>query len=428
MSPSVFTQPDLAVDASNSQLPTRRQFLTSTLAAAVLSVGPFSRGWGQSSPLRIGLSGPYSGGSAPMGESMRNGVRLAVNELNYIGGVLGRPLELVERDDQANPQVGAAIAEDLVLKDKVVATIGIVNTGVGMASIDTYQKHKIPLLVAVSTGPALTKKYAPAADQPNAPDNYIFRLSPTLTLEAQIIMEDMAKRGFQQVALLADATAYGDAGVKAVGDAANAKGVALSSIERFKVGDTDMTEQLRRARATKAQALILWGIGPELAAIARGVQQLGWKVLLVGGWTLSMANFIDGAGSAGEGALMTQTFIQEGGVSSKNSFLLAYASTFKTGRIASPMSAAQGYDAMLLLAAALWQAGSTEGKAIVQALENLQKRVPGAITVYEKPFTRLDHDAVTPNMLVMGQVKQGRVVYAYSEDARRGLLQRKKQG
>ena len=210
-------------------------------------------------------------------------------------------------------------------------------------------------------------------------------------------------------------------------DAATAKGITLSSIERFKIGDADMSEQLKRARGVKAQALIVWGIGPELAAIAKGIQQLGWKVPLLGAWTLSMSNFIDGAGSAGEGALMTQTFIQEGGVSTKNSFLLAYASMFKTGRLASPMSAAQGYDGMLILAAALWQAGSTDGKAVKDAMENLKQRVSGAITVYEKPFSAADHDAITPNMLLMGQVKQGRVVYAYSEDARRGLLQRKKQ-
>ena len=377
----------------------------------------------QDKPIRIGLSGPFTGGSAPMGESMRNGVRLAVNELNYVGGVLGRPIELVERDDQANPEVGAKIADELINKEKVVAAIGIVNTGVGMASIDAYQKAKVPLMVAVSTGPALTKKFA----QPAAAENYIFRVSPTLTLEAQIIVEDIAKRGLTSFALLADATAFGDAGVKAVADAATAKGITLSSIERFKIGDADMSEQLKRARGVKAQALIVWGIGPELAAIAKGIQQLGWKVPLLGAWTLSMSNFIDGAGSAGEGALMTQTFIQEGGVSTKNSFLLAYASMFKTGRLASPMSAAQGYDGMLILAAALWQAGSTDGKAVKDAMENLKQRVSGAITVYEKPFSAADHDAITPNMLLMGQVKQGRVVYAYSEDARRGLLQRKKQ-
>jgi len=78
-----------------------------------------------------------------MGESMRNGVRLAVDEINSIGGIHGRPIEVIERDDQANNELGARIADELT-QMKVTATIGIVNTGVGLASIDHYQKSKIP--------------------------------------------------------------------------------------------------------------------------------------------------------------------------------------------------------------------------------------------------------------------------------------------
>ncbi|MDP4835553.1 MAG: ABC transporter substrate-binding protein, partial [Burkholderiales bacterium] len=128
-------------------------------------------------PIRIGLSGPFTGGSAPMGESMRNGVRLAVDEINSIGGIHGRLIEVIERDDEANNELGARIADELT-RMKVTATIGIVNTGVGLASIDYYQKSKIPLMVAVSTGPPLTRKFAPPASN----GNFIFRVAPTLDL------------------------------------------------------------------------------------------------------------------------------------------------------------------------------------------------------------------------------------------------------
>ena len=121
--------------------------------------------------IKIGLSGPFTGGSSPMGESMRTGVRLAVEEINGIGGIHGKTIELIERDDQANNETGARIAEELT-RLKVVATIGVVNTGVGLASIDYYQKAKIPLMIAVSTGTVLTRKFAP----PAAPENYIFRV------------------------------------------------------------------------------------------------------------------------------------------------------------------------------------------------------------------------------------------------------------
>lgn len=358
-----------------------------------------------------------------MGDSMRNGVRLAVEELNFVGGVLGRKIELIERDDKADPDTGRKIAEELVSRERVFATIGIVNTGVGLASIDVYQAARIPLVVAVSTGTALTRKFAPPASQ----ENYIFRVAPTLDLEAEVLARDIAKRGWKRIGLLADATAYGEAGVAAVRGAATTNGQDLVAVERFKIGDVDMTAQLRSCRSAGAQALVLWGIGPELAAIARGRSGMGWNVPILGGWTLSMANYIDNAGSAGEGSLVTQTFIQQAGAPERNSFLLAYERAFKSSRIPSPMSAAQGYDATLILATAIGEADSVQGPRVRAALESLRRPVRGVITIYNQPFTPKDHDAISANMIVIGKVSKGRVTYAYEEDARRFMLQRRKE-
>ncbi len=371
--------------------------------------------------LRIGLSGPFSGGSSPMGESMRNGVRLAVAEINGAGGIHGVPIELVERDDTANEQVGAKIAEELT-QLRVIATIGIVNTGVGLASIDYYQRAKIPLIIAVSTGPALTRKFAP----PAAVANYIFRVSPTLDLEARVLATDLKKKSLLKVALLADTTAYGESGALAFAEQARLMGLDLVSQQRFKLGDSDMSVPIKNARAAGAQVIVAWGIGPELASIAKGMRSSGWRVPLLGSWTLSMRNFMDIAGAAGDGALMPQTFIQDAGSTAKNSFLLAYQRTFKTDRIPSPMSAAQGYDGMHLLAHAIRQAKSLHGDAIRQAMEHLNFRYQGVVTSYEDPFSAEDHDAITANMIVMGKVSGGRVEYAYHEDQQRSALLRMK--
>ncbi len=373
------------------------------------------------SSIRIGVSGPFSGGSSPMGESMRSGIRLAVEEINNIGGIHGRKIELIERDDEAKNEVGAKIAEELTQK-KVVAAIGIVNTGVGLASIDAYQKAKIPLLIAVSTGTSLTRKFAP----PAAPENYIFRISPTLDLEARVLVADLKRKGLNKLSILADTTAYGDAGLKAFQEQARQANLEVVAEERFKIGDQDMSAQVKRAKTSAAQALVVWGIGPELAAIARNKEALGWKAPLLGSWTFSMRNFIDLSGKAGEGALMPQTFIQDLGSSSKNSFLLAYKRAFNTDHIPSPMSAAQGYDGMRLLYLAILQANSTDGPKIKEALENLKSRYQGVITSYNKPFSKEDHDAITQNMLLMGVVAAGRVDYAYADDQKRGALLRMK--
>ena len=373
--------------------------------------------------LKIGLTGPFSGGSSPMGESMRNGVRLAVSEINGAGGIAGVPIELIERDDAANEVTGAKIAEELT-HQQVVATIGIVNTGVGLASIDHYQRSKIPLIVAVSTGPVLTRKFAP----PAASANFIFRVSPTLDLEARVLAADLRKKSLLRVALLADTTPYGDSGVQAFAEQARIAGLDLVAQLRFRIGETDMSGLIRRARAAGAQVVVAWGIGPELAAIARTMQSVGWRVPLMGSWTLSMRNFIDAAGAAGDGALMPQTFIQDAGSTAKNSFLLAYRRLFRTDLIPSPMSAAQGYDGMHLLAHAIRQARSSDGDAIRRALENLHFRYQGVVTSYENPFSAQDHDAITANMIVIGKVSTGRVDYAYREDQQRSALLRVKLG
>ena len=79
--------------------------------------------------LKIGVIGPFTGASADFGVPMFNGIQLAVDEINAVGGYLGRKLEIVRKDDQANPDVGLAMSKELVA-DKVAATIGFCNTGV----------------------------------------------------------------------------------------------------------------------------------------------------------------------------------------------------------------------------------------------------------------------------------------------------------
>lgn len=381
--------------------------------------------WAQSDSrtLKIGLSGPFTGGSAPMGLSMRNGVHMAAAELNSMGGILGRRIELVERNDRANPDVGAAIAREFIDIERVAATIGIVNTGVGLASIDLYQKAQVPLMIAVSTGAMLTQKFAP----PITDENYIFRVSPTNDMEAQVLTEELLRRDLREVALLADKTPYGEAGKRDLEKWLGTRGIRLTGVERFAIGTTDMRPMLNRLRTTRPQALVVWGIGPEMAQIARDRIAIGWPIPLCGGWTFSMSNFIDGAGRAGDGTLMTQTFIQEGGLSTRNAFLLSYARYAGEERIPSPMSAAQGYDGMHLLAAGMRQAGQLEGKAIKHALENLRSPLPGVVTEYVRPFSKQDHDAMSPRLIVMGMVNGGRVVHAYSKDAQRGLMARNKE-
>jgi branched-chain amino acid transport system substrate-binding protein len=103
-------------------------------------------------PIKIGVNGPFTGGSSSMGVSMRDGVRLAIDEINKSGGVLGRQLQAVERDDEAKNERGVQIAQELVNKEKVTAVVGYINTGVALASQRFFQEAKIPVMNNVATG------------------------------------------------------------------------------------------------------------------------------------------------------------------------------------------------------------------------------------------------------------------------------------
>jgi len=109
-------------------------------------------------PIKVGVTGPYTGGSSSMGVSMRDGVKLAISEINKAGGVLGRQLQAVERDDEAKNERGVQIAQELINKEKVVATLGFINTGVALASQRFYQEAKIPVFNNVATGSIVTQQ------------------------------------------------------------------------------------------------------------------------------------------------------------------------------------------------------------------------------------------------------------------------------
>ncbi len=391
--------------------------LRRTRAAAFALLALLAGGAAATEPIRVGVSGPFTGGSSPMGVAMRDGIRLAAQEINDAGGILGRPLRLVERDDEARPERGAQVAQELINHEKVVAGLGIVNTGVALASQRFYQQAHIPMITSVATGSIITKQFLP----PQYPDNYIFRVSAPDAIQAAMIVEEaVVRQRLRRLAIFHDSTNYGQLGREDLERALERHGIKPVAIERFNIREVDMTPQLARARAAGADGILTYGLGPELAHLANGMVRLGWKAPLVGSWALAMSNFIDNAGPNAEGARMPQTFIQEGDTQRRRMFIEKYRKTFGVERIPVAPAAAQGYDSMLLLAAAIRQARSTDGPKLQEALEALKERVAGIVMVYDRPFSKTDHEAIdSTRVMVIGEVRNRQVVFAYDEDRKR---------
>ena len=382
-----------------------------TIALAILASTALISAAYAADTIKVGLSGPFTGGSSSMGVSMRDGVKLAVEEINKAGGVLGRQIQLIERDDEAKNEVGVQIAQEMINKEQVVATLGFINTGVAQAAQRFYQEAEIPVLNNVATGSILTRQW------PDAKANYVFRTAANDTIQSAMIAEEAVKRqGFKKPAILADSTNYGQLSREDLTNALAKFDIKPVATEKFNIGDTDMTAQVLKAKEAGADVILTYAIGPELAQIANAMAKLGWKVPMIGSWTLSMASFIDTSGSNGDGAMMPQTFIEAPTTPKRKAFIEAYHKAYGGDRMPSPVSAAQGYDSAYLLAAAITQAKSTDGRKIREALENLQTKIEGVVTTYDHPYTATDHESVSANIPVFGLVKGGRVVPAHPED------------
>ena len=400
-----------------------------TLLATLLltALGTASPSWAQS--IKLAITGPFSGGSAPMGASMRDGAKLAVNEINANGGidVAGKKMkiEIIERDDEAKNERGALIGQELAAMSDLSGVIGSVNTGVVIAGDKFLQEKGITKIITPAAGSASMTQWG--KNKANVASLSIFRFAAHDGIQAAMVVEEALSRKFTKVAILHDATNYGVSGrddllaqIKAQGDK-----LQVVATEKFNIGDKDMTAQLLRAKSAGAQAILIWGIGPELAAVANGKAKISMKEPLIGGWTLSMSNFIDNAGKNADGTLMPQTFIEEPVTPKAEAFINSYRRNYDVKRIPSPVSAAQGYDAVLIFAAAVKQAGSPDTKKITAALEDLKEPVVGVIATWDKPFSKWNpadentHEAFTRAQTVMGMVKDGRVTFAHAEDKAR---------
>lgn len=373
-------------------------------------------------PIRIGLIFPLSGGSSDMGNSARIGAQVAVNEINEVGGYLGRPLELVIRDDKADNDTGLKHAEELVQKEKVTATIGFCNTGVAMKALDVFQNNKQILMVTCATGTAVTAKYP-------AKDSYIFRTSARDQLQTQFLVDEIVKRGLTRVALLVDTSGYGDAGLKDLEAALARANLKPAAVARFKVGVQNLEEEMKELRASKADALIGWTVGPEEGVVSAARAAIGWNVPQFGPWGLSHASAFAVSKGRVEGALMVQTVLPNIFLERNGTFLRNYAKLSKEAPIGSMMSAAQTYDAVHLLLRAMFDSkGDLSSASLKRHLENPTSTYRGVVTTYERAFSPTDHDAISANMLWLGTWRNGERGYFYKEDERRATILRRKEG
>lgn len=378
-----------------------------SLGAVTLSLAMACTGKKTENEIKIGVFGPFTGGSAPMGLSMRNGVQIAIDQINAAGGVLdGKKLVMVDRDDEAKNERGGQIMQEFIDKEKVVAILGPINTGVADASSRYANERKIPMIINVSAGAKVNELFK------EFPENYVFHFVANDDVQAEMIVKEaLEKRGFKKPALLCDDTNYGQNGRAKMEGVLAKMNVKPVYIGKFKIKDTDMTAQLQQAKASGADVILAYGIGPELAAVSNSMERIGYKVPMVASWTAAMSNYVNNAAKNGNGTLMPQTFIEESPkTETGKKFVADYRAKYKENPIPSAVSAAQGYDSMQVLKLAIQQAGSVDGAKVKAALEELKTPYEGVTGTYNPVFSKTDHEAIKIANTEMGVVADGKVI------------------
>ncbi len=384
---------------------TRRTFVSAALA--VMASG-WASGALAAEPIKIGLITALSGQSALAGESLTRGMQVAIDEINAKGGLLGgRKLELVRRDDEANPAKGVVAARELIYKEKVAVIFGGLDTPVSMAIVPLVNQAKMPFIGPWAAGTPITKN--------GARTNYVFRVSAVDEIVDQGMVE-YAQKTFKtsKFGLIMVNNPWGESNEKGLVAALTAKGMKPVGSDKFEGSDVDVVPQLSRLKAAGADTLFMVGnVGPS-AQVVKSLERMGWKVPVVSHWGPAGGRFTELAGPGARDVHFVQTYSFFGKQSPVGEKVVAalkakYADIKGPENITPAVGVANAYDAMQLTALAITKAGSTDGDAIREGFYKIDS-YEGLIKTYKQPFMPEVHDALSSSDYVWAQFIDNRIV------------------
>lgn len=307
-------------------------------------------------PIKIGHLASLTGSEAAFGTSSENGVRLAMEEQNAAGGILGRPIEIITVDDQSKNQEVNNCMMKLIQQDKVVAVIGEIASSNTIAAAPSAQRAKVPLVSPGATNPVVTQK-----------GDYIFRVCYTDDFQGKTIAEFAFKRlGVKSAVIITDqASAYSISLSKIVRDNFEKLGGKILDEVSYKKTDNDYNAQINKALGAKPDVLFLTGYYTNVGNIIQTARKAGYKGPCVGGDGWDAEALYQIGGKALDDCYFTNHYSPDAPSPRAKEFIAKYQS--KHGVVPDAM-AVLGYDAAIVLFDAIKRAGSAEGPKIRDAL------------------------------------------------------------
>jgi len=352
-------------------------------------------------PIKVGAIVSLTGSYAGIGTAEKTALEMEVARINAAGGINGRQIQLIVKDDATDAAKAQAAATQLIDQDKVVAIIGASGTGQTVALRGAVDRAGVAD-VSMAGGTAVVKPL----------DKMVFATPWANSIVVPYELDYMKKQGIKKIAIIGDSGGFGKDGMAAFKADAAAAGITIVSEQTFNIGDTDMTAQLSKIKAANPDAVVLVSAGAEAATVAKNYAQLKMTQPLFGTHGNARKQFIDGAGPAAEGFRFAAGKILVPSAYGTGTPAYTTAEDFITrftkasGGTPPSTFAGHAYDAINLIAnAAKTVTGDLTPAALRDALEKTANWVgiDGTFT-----YSPTDHSGMTQNDLTMYVIKDGK--------------------
>ncbi|WP_373870027.1 ABC transporter substrate-binding protein [Azorhizobium oxalatiphilum] len=313
-------------------------------------------------PIKIGVNQPLTGAFAASGTYVVNGAKIAADEINAKGGVLGRKIELVIEDNKSNPTEAAAVAEKLITSDKVPVLLGAWGSSLTLATMPKLEEYSVPMVVETSSSGKITTSGNP----------FVFRISPPSAVEAEAFEPIAKKLGLKKVDFLVINNDWGRGAADDFSKMLKANGVQVGLVETMDQTSQDMSAQLAKLKASDADTIMVTAAVDQLTLLFKQMAALGLKkrVITTGG-SQNPDQIIAQAGSAANDTLHLTTFLPWWPEKTPNAEATSYflGEWKKRGfEFAGVTESFRGYDGIRTIAAGIAAGGAADPASIQKGL------------------------------------------------------------
>ena len=265
--------------------------MVQTVAITVFALSLIADARAQST-IQIGLVQPLTGAFAAAGTDVVNGAKIAADEINAKGGVLGKKLELITEDTKSNPTEAAAVAEKLIVRDKVPVLMGASASTATLAVMPKLMEYKVPMLVETSSSSKITTSGNP----------YIFRIAPPSEVEAVVFGKIVSRIGIKKADFLVVNNDWGRGTADEFSKILKDNGIAVGLVERMDQGAQDMNAQLVKFKGSGADTLFVTTAVEQLSLVLKQAASLGLNLRIIStGGSQNPDQLITNVGKAADG-------------------------------------------------------------------------------------------------------------------------------